>query len=238
MEEGATECSEVEHGGVLHRAAFSDGSFERASGMLRALGDEPRLRLLELLSQEELCVTEMAASGEGMSTVSQRLRLLRGEGLVTRRREGKHIYYSLADGHVEDLLRSVLSHAEEEIGKTTQGENMTEIVHTGHDHEHNPGCEHKGLGHDGHVDYPHDGHLHYQRENGTVEEHALPVDGRNPAECTPDHAVEHDYEHVHGPNCGHEPVPHGDHVDYLVGDHLHHSHGDHCDNHGRVEVVA
>lgn len=119
-EEGTPDCGEEEHGGVSPREAFSDGSFERASGMLRALGDEARLRLLESLSQGEACVTEIAAqSGEGMSTISQRLRLLRGEGLVVGRREGKHIYYSLADGHVEDLVRSVLSHAEEDDVKTT-----------------------------------------------------------------------------------------------------------------------
>lgn len=39
----------------------------------------------------------------------------------------------------------------------------------------------------------------------------------------------------HGPGCGHEAVPHGDHVDYLVDGHLHHPHGDHCDDHGPLE---
>ena len=47
----------------------------------------------------------------------------------------------------------------------------------------------------------------------------------------------HSAGHVHGPGCGHEPVPHGDHVDYLVDGHLHHPHGDHCDDHGPVKVV-
>ncbi len=41
--------------------------------------------------------------------------------------------------------------------------------------------------------------------------------------------------HSHGPGCGHEAVPHGDHVDFLVGDHLHHQHADHCDDHGTVD---
>ena len=40
--------------------------------------------------------------------------------------------------------------------------------------------------------------------------------------------------HLHGPNCGHEAVPHGDHIDYLVDGHLHHPHGGHCDDHGRL----
>lgn len=239
MTEGSPGCRAEDHGGA-RESSYGAASFERAGRMLRALGDSPRLRLLELLSQGELCVTEVAEiTGDGMSTVSQRLRVLRGEGLVSGRREGKHIYYALSDAHVEDLLRSVLSHAEEEIGPGQRGgESMTENVHTGHDHEHSPGCEHTAIRHDGHTDYLHDGHLHHQSEDGTVEEHALAVDGQNPADCTPEHAAEHDYEHVHGPNCGHEQVPHGDHVDYLVGDHLHHPHGDHCDDHGHVEVAS
>lgn len=115
---------------------------------------------------------------------------------------------------------------------------MTEHVHQGHEHVHGPDCEHPGVRHDGHVDYLHEGHLHHQREDGTVEEHALPVGGENPADCTPDHEMEHDQDHRHGPGCGHEPVPHGDHTDYLIDGHLHHPHGGHCDNHGPVEVVA
>ena len=40
-----------------------------------------------------------------------------------------------------------------------------------------------------------------------------------------------------GAGCGHEAVPHGDHVDYLVNGRLHHQHGDHCDDHGPVQIV-
>ncbi|WP_192881783.1 hypothetical protein [Haemophilus haemolyticus] len=45
------------------------------------------------------------------------------------------------------------------------------------------------------------------------------------------------HEHQHGAGCGHEAVPHGDHIDYLVNGRLHHQHGDHCDDHGAVSVV-
>ncbi|MBA2691124.1 MAG: hypothetical protein H0U65_01350 [Rubrobacter sp.] len=113
---------------------------------------------------------------------------------------------------------------------------MTE-VHTGHDHVHSPDCEHTVIKHDGHTDYLHDGHLHHQKDDGTVEEHAIEVGGSNPDEHN-DHEAEHSADHVHGPDCGHEAVPHGDHTDYLVEGHLHHPHGDHCDNHGPVEVAS
>jgi ArsR family transcriptional regulator len=87
---------------------------ERASRIFRALGDAPRLRLLELLLGGECCVTELVdASKDKFSTVSQRLRLLRSEGLVRRRREGTHLFYALADRHVADLIRNALDHAGE-----------------------------------------------------------------------------------------------------------------------------
>lgn len=67
----------------------------------------------------------------------------------------------------------------------------------------------------------------------------IPVTEQNPHVCTPDHACDHhDDTHEHGPDCGHEAVEHGDHVDYVVDGHLHHPHGDHCDDHGPVDADA
>ena len=110
--------------------------------------------------------------------------------------------------------------------------------HDHHDHAHGTGCGHTGVRHDGHVDYLHDGHLHHTAADGSVQEHTLGVTPTNPAACTPAHQCGgHSAGHVHGPGCGHEAVPHGDHTDYLVDGHLHHPHGDHCDDHGPVNVV-
>lgn len=103
--------------------------------------------------------------------------------------------------------------------------------HQHHDHQHGPGCGHTAVVHEGHVDYLHDGHLHHPHGDH-VDEHTIAVSATNPDICTPRHAFGHGSDHVHGPGCGHEPVPHGDHVDYLVDGHLHHPHGDHCDDHG------
>jgi ArsR family transcriptional regulator len=87
-------------------------SIDRAAQLFRAMGDGPRLRILELLQHGELCVSEIvSAANEKFSTVSQRLRILRTEGLISRRREGNHLIYSLADGHVADLLQNALAHA-------------------------------------------------------------------------------------------------------------------------------
>ncbi len=84
--------------------------------MLRAGGDPERLRILELLLSGEHRVSEIAALTEAeMSTVSQRLRVLLKEELVQRRREGRDMYYRLADAHVETLIRNVLDHADPDV---------------------------------------------------------------------------------------------------------------------------
>lgn len=104
--------------------------------------------------------------------------------------------------------------------------------HIDHEHVHGPGCGHRTIWHGDHADYVHDGHLH-RLHDGHVDECVIPVDGLHPVACTPDHiCTGHAPDHVHGPGCGHEPVPHGDHVDYVVEDHLHHPHRGHCDMHG------
>jgi hypothetical protein len=116
---------------------------------------------------------------------------------------------------------------------------MATSVHENHPHQHGANCGHPAIEHQGHVDYLHDGHLHHQRADGKVEEHKLSVGGANPSACTPHHQCGgHPAGHVHGPNCGHPAVPHGDHVDYLVNGHLHHPHGSHCDDHGPVTVKS
>jgi hypothetical protein len=104
--------------------------------------------------------------------------------------------------------------------------------HSGHEHKHGPNCGHKQVKHDNHTDYLHDGHLHHVHEDH-VDEHQIPESGANVSKCTPDHAC-HDSAHKHAGGCGHEAIPHGDHVDYLVDGHLHHPCQNHCDDHGAV----
>ena len=103
------------HEAVPSPTVCSAEILERAAAILRAAGDPGRLRLLELLAPGELCVTELAElSGDSLPTVSARLRVLREARLLSRRREGKHQYYELADQHVAELVRGVLEHAAEE----------------------------------------------------------------------------------------------------------------------------
>lgn len=94
--------------------AYGAAAVERAVRLFKALGDGQRLRLLECLTHGEASVGELAeATGEPLAAISQRLRLLKAEGLVRGRREGKHVFYSLDDDHVAALLASALEHASE-----------------------------------------------------------------------------------------------------------------------------
>lgn len=87
---------------------------EQAAQMFSALGDAARLQVLERLQHGAWCVTDLAdVFGEKLSTMSQRLKILYAARLVKKRRDGKHIFYELADAHVAALLHNVLAHAGE-----------------------------------------------------------------------------------------------------------------------------
>ena len=105
-----------------------------------------------------------------------------------------------------------------------------------HDHVHGKNCGHTAINHEGHIDYVHDGHLH-SYDGKHLLEHTIGVTNTNPNECSLGGTIKgHDEFHVHGKNCGHEAIPHGDHTDYLVDGHLHHVHSDHCDDHGKITL--
>jgi ArsR family transcriptional regulator, lead/cadmium/zinc/bismuth-responsive transcriptional repressor len=109
-------CAPDEHPNRSNgKAAVSEDAFSRAASLFRVMGDVARLKLLDRLAEREWCVTELAeAANVGLSTVSQQLRALRAERIVERRRTGKHIFYSLADRHMIELIANALEHASEE----------------------------------------------------------------------------------------------------------------------------
>jgi DNA-binding transcriptional ArsR family regulator len=79
-----------------------------AADFLKAVAHESRLAILCLLSQGEKSVSELETALElRQSTVSQQLARLRLEGLVAARRDGKSIYYSLANPDVQTILGAI-----------------------------------------------------------------------------------------------------------------------------------
>ena len=92
------------------RAAMpTEDAVARAVELLRLLGDPTRARLIFALSRAELCVCDLSeALGASESAISHQLRQLRHLRLVTYRRAGRQVYYTLSDPHLADLLTSVL----------------------------------------------------------------------------------------------------------------------------------
>ena len=77
-------------------------------------GDKTRVRILYELLQEELCVGDIAQRlGMTTSAISHQLRILKQGRLVRSRREGKTVYYSLADGHVRTIFNVAIEHVTE-----------------------------------------------------------------------------------------------------------------------------
>ena len=99
----------------VQKRALPSQTIERVSRLFSALSDPTRLKILHALTvTKELCVCDLAALAElSVSAVSHQLRLLRDRDLVHARRDGRMVYYSLADDHVAVLMGTGIEHAEE-----------------------------------------------------------------------------------------------------------------------------
>ena len=109
------DCSDLEHLEAKSPMPLLDQEIcKRTAAISRAMGDASRLQLLALLAKREMCVTELTGRlSDNLPAISQRLKLLRAERLVSTRRQGKHIYYSLADNHIASLIENGLAHGSE-----------------------------------------------------------------------------------------------------------------------------
>ena len=80
----------------------------------KVFGDGTRLKILYVLLSSEMCVYDIAeVLGMSQSAISHQLRVLKQMDLVKNRREGKTIFYSLADSHIVNILSQGLDHIEE-----------------------------------------------------------------------------------------------------------------------------
>lgn len=93
---------------------LDNGTFDRVSMFFKVLGDPTRLRIIWALDQGEMCVCDLAnVLGMTKSAISHQLSTLRTANLVHYRRDGKTVYYALADEHVRHMLASGLEHVHE-----------------------------------------------------------------------------------------------------------------------------
>lgn len=113
------ECLHPEHVGPLLGRVVSPLEAEALAGSFELLADPTRARLLHALSlASELCVCDLALLlGRSDSALSHQLRVLRDRGVVRRRKQGRIMYYRLADKHLRNLLADGLRHAREEAAR-------------------------------------------------------------------------------------------------------------------------
>lgn len=82
--------------------------------LFRIFGDSTRIRILYVLFEAEMCVCDIAALlGMTQSAISHQLRALKNARLVKSRRDGKTVFYSLADDHVKAIINQGLEHVSE-----------------------------------------------------------------------------------------------------------------------------
>ncbi|TLM84520.1 helix-turn-helix transcriptional regulator [Pseudarthrobacter sp. NamE2] len=101
---------------LVHEVAVSPQLLEAAAATLRMLAEPTRLHLLWQLADGPRSVTELTAAAIVPRTVvSQHLAKLRLSGLVSTRRSGRHVIYSLHDGHLVRLIRETINHADHRL---------------------------------------------------------------------------------------------------------------------------
>lgn len=91
-----------------------DDTLMRLSELFKVFGDSTRIRILYVLFESEVCVCDIAKLlGMTQSAVSHQLRILKQARLIRSRRDGKTVFYTLADEHVATLLRQGTEHISE-----------------------------------------------------------------------------------------------------------------------------
>ncbi|WP_188538927.1 ArsR/SmtB family transcription factor [Kocuria dechangensis] len=112
-----------ENPSLVHPVAPGAELLESAAATLRMLAEPTRLHLLWQLAQGPRTVTELVeATGAARTVVSQHLAKLRLSGLVEARKEGRHVIYSVPDGHLVRLVREVVNHTDHRLtGELTHG---------------------------------------------------------------------------------------------------------------------
>ena len=91
-----------------------DDSLIELAELYKLFGDSTRIKILYALFEAELCVCDIATLiVASMSAVSHQLRILKQASLVQYRRDGKTVFYSLADDHVRSILDQGMEHVNE-----------------------------------------------------------------------------------------------------------------------------
>jgi len=115
---GVERCDELcPHGDIIRTVCPhmpKDEHLYDLAELFKMFGDSTRIRILYVLFEAEMCVCDIAELlNMTQSAISHQLRLLKQAKLVKHRREGKTVYYSLADDHVRTIIFQGMEHIEE-----------------------------------------------------------------------------------------------------------------------------
>ena len=99
---------------AVHASLPDEETLYDLAELFKIFGDTTRIRILFVLFEEELCVCDLAEALQmTQSAISHQLNILKRSRLVKSRREGKSVFYSLADDHVRSIIAQGMEHIEE-----------------------------------------------------------------------------------------------------------------------------
>lgn len=119
MEKTEVECCDtaVVHSDIIAKVEQHmppENTLKELADFYKVFGDVTRIRILYVLLKQEVCVCDLAAVlGMTQSAISHQLRILKQMKLVKNRREGKTVFYSLADGHIQTIISQGMEHIAE-----------------------------------------------------------------------------------------------------------------------------
>ena len=110
------ECEEL-HSDIIEKKREEmpdENTLYDLSDFFKILGDSTRVKILFAIDGEPMCVCDIAdLLGMTKSAVSHQLKILRQSDLITYRKSGKNVFYTLADDHVRDIIEKALEHIKE-----------------------------------------------------------------------------------------------------------------------------
>ena len=116
MKKTEVECCDIfkTHEELVKKAEeniLDEDRLKELADFFKVFADTTRLRILSVLFQSEMCVCDLAeVLGMTQSAISHQLRILKQMKLVKNRREGKTVFYSLADGHIQTIMNQGMEH--------------------------------------------------------------------------------------------------------------------------------
>ncbi|MDD6334162.1 MAG: metalloregulator ArsR/SmtB family transcription factor [Clostridia bacterium] len=100
---------------IVNKTMPDENELYDLAELFKVFGDSTRIRILYVLFEAEVCVCDLAAAlNMTQSAISHQLKILKQNKLVKNRREGKSIFYSLADDHVRSIIAQGREHIEED----------------------------------------------------------------------------------------------------------------------------